>query len=310
MTHSLTHHDALFKKFLGDITVARDFLEIHLPPALRERCDLSTLVMQSGSFVKTNLRSRFSDMLYSVQTTTGPGYIYALIEHQSRPEKLMPFRMLRYSLEAMQQHLDRGHQELPVVIPLLFYHGRTPPYPYTTQWLDCFADPELAESVYMQAFPLVDVTAMPDNQIMTHRRAALLELIQKHIRSRDMLELSGDIARLLNEWALPHEQFQSLMYYIAESGNTSNAGQFLRNIALKATECREDVMTIAEQLKAQGMQIGMQQGILLGAQQGEKNAAVKIARQLIAQGIDRSVIKLSTDLTDQELNNLLDPQKQ
>ncbi|WP_243466151.1 Rpn family recombination-promoting nuclease/putative transposase [Sodalis glossinidius] len=67
-----------------------------------------------------------------------------------------------------------------------------------TQWLDCFTDPELAESFYRQAFSLVDITAMPDDQILSHQRVALLELVQKHIRARDMLELAADIASLLN----------------------------------------------------------------------------------------------------------------
>src|SRR5476649_2180756 len=36
MKTSPTPHDLLFKKFFSDITVVTDFLEIHLPPALRE----------------------------------------------------------------------------------------------------------------------------------------------------------------------------------------------------------------------------------------------------------------------------------
>lgn len=189
MPKTPSHYDAPFRKFLGDIEVARDFLDIHLPPHVRKHCDLSTLTMESGSFVENDLRSRFSDMLYSVQTTAGVGYVYCLIEHQSWPEKLMPLRLHRYSLATMQRHIDQGHEKLPMVIPLLFYHGRTSPYPYATRRLDCFADPELAESIYMQAFPLIDITAMPDNEILTHRRIALLELVQKNIRARDMIEL-------------------------------------------------------------------------------------------------------------------------
>jgi len=305
MSNSLSHHDALFKKFLGNIAVARDFLDIHLPASLRERCDLSTLAMESSTFIKNNLRSCYSDMLYSVQTTKGPGYIYTVIEHQSRPEKMMPYRMLRYCLEAMQQHLDQGHKQLPVVIPLLFYHGSTSPYPFTTHWLDCFADPELAESVYGQAFPLIDITTMPDDEIMTHRRVAVLELIQKHIRTRDMLELSNDIAQLLNQWALPHEQFRSMLFYLAECGNTSDAEQFLQNIARQTTDYKEDVMTIAEQLR----QKGIQQGILIGEeraeQRGVKGNSIEIARKLIASGIERSVIMHSTALTEEELDSLM-----
>ncbi len=133
MPKTLSHHDALFRKFLGNIEVARDFLAIHLPPHLRERCDFTTLAMESGSFIEDDLRTQCSDILYSVQTSAGKGYIYTLVEHQSRPEKLMAFRLLKYAVAAMQRHLEQGNDTLPVVIPLLFYHGRTSPYPYTTR---------------------------------------------------------------------------------------------------------------------------------------------------------------------------------
>ncbi len=136
-------------------------------------------------------------MLYSVQTKAGKGYIYTLVEHQSRPEKLMAFRLMRYAVAAMQRHLEQGNDTtLPIVIPLLFYHGTTSPYLYSTQWLDCFCDPKLAATVYQQAFPLVDITTIPDEEILTHRRVALLQLVQKHIRTRDMLELAVELANL------------------------------------------------------------------------------------------------------------------
>lgn len=305
-TSSLSQHDSLFKKFLGDIAVARDFLEIHLPPHLRERCDFSTLAMESGSFIEDNLRTQCSDMLYSVQTNAGKGYIYTLIEHQSRPEKLMAFRLLRYSVAAMQRHLEQGNETLPVVIPLLFYHGTTSPYPYSTQWLDCFADTELAESVYTQAFPLVDITTIPDDEILTHRRVALLELVQKHIKTRDMLELAADIARLLNLWAIPKEQFRSLMYYIVGRGETSDTRQFLHTIALQTQDYQEDVMTIAEQLRQEGRQEGIHLGRQEGRQEGEHSASLKIARQLLANGVERTLVKISTGLSDDELASLND----
>lgn len=60
MKKTLSHHDALFKKFLGDITIARDFLQIHLPEKLCQLCDFSTLAMESGSFIEPDLRSQCS----------------------------------------------------------------------------------------------------------------------------------------------------------------------------------------------------------------------------------------------------------
>lgn len=77
--------------------------------------------MASSSFIEDYLKGQCSDMLYSMKTTTGHyDYIYCLIEHQSRPEKLLPFRLLRYAVAAMQRHMKQGNDQLPVVILLLF----------------------------------------------------------------------------------------------------------------------------------------------------------------------------------------------
>ncbi|CAM3838617.1 Rpn family recombination-promoting nuclease/putative transposase [Serratia silvae] len=48
----LNLHDAVFKQFLMHPGTAQDFLEIHLPAELRKICDLSTLKLESGSFVE------------------------------------------------------------------------------------------------------------------------------------------------------------------------------------------------------------------------------------------------------------------
>lgn len=64
-----------------------------------------------------------------MKTEQGPGYIYCLIEHQSTSNKLIAFRMMRYAIAAMQNHLDAGYKTLPMVVPLLFYHGIENPIP-------------------------------------------------------------------------------------------------------------------------------------------------------------------------------------
>ena len=115
-----TPHDAVFKSFLRHPDTARDFIDIHLPAPLRKLCDLTTLKLEPNSFIDEDLRQYYSDLLWSVKTQEGAGYIYVVIEHQSKPEELMAFRMMRYSIAAMQNHLDAGYKELPLVIPMLF----------------------------------------------------------------------------------------------------------------------------------------------------------------------------------------------
>ncbi|WP_074167858.1 Rpn family recombination-promoting nuclease/putative transposase [Candidatus Arsenophonus triatominarum] len=110
----------------------------------------------------------------------------------------MAWRLMRYSMAAMQKHLEAGHKELPLVFPTLFYCGEQSPHPYSTHWLDCFEDRKLAERIYTNPFKLADVTTLDDGEIMQHKRMALLELLQKHIRRRDMTELLDSIVKLLS----------------------------------------------------------------------------------------------------------------
>lgn len=98
-------------------------------PSLMQICKLDTLRLESGSFIEDDLRPFYSDILYSLETTSGCGYVHVLIEHQSSPDKLMAFRLMRYAIAAMQRHIEEGHKTLPLVIPILFIRDGEAPIP-------------------------------------------------------------------------------------------------------------------------------------------------------------------------------------
>uniref|UniRef100_UPI00065FE3D9 Rpn family recombination-promoting nuclease/putative transposase n=1 Tax=Serratia TaxID=613 RepID=UPI00065FE3D9 len=256
-----TPHDLAFRQFLSHPDTARDFMQLHLPADLLAICDLSTLKLESGSFVEESLRPYFSDILYSLKTRAGDGYIHVLVEAQSSPDKHMAFRLMRYAVAAMQRHLDAGHKTLPLVIPVLFYTGKRSPYPYSTNWLQEFDDPTLAEKLYTGDFPLVDVTVIPDEEIMGHRSMAALTLLQKHIRRRDLAELTDRLSAILLTGYLSSPQVISLIHYIIQAGESANAQAFVRELALRVPQHEEELMTIAQQLEQKGIEKGIEQGI-------------------------------------------------
>ncbi|MEB5707974.1 Rpn family recombination-promoting nuclease/putative transposase [Pantoea anthophila] len=299
-----TPHDAMFRQFLTQPGVARDFMEIHLPAELREICDLSTLTLESGSFVEDDLRQYFSDVLYSLKTRAGDGYIHVLIEHQSTPDKHMAFRLMRYAVAAMQRHLEAGHKTLPLVIPVLFYAGKRSPYPFSTRWQDEFDDPLLAEKLYSRAFPLVDITIIPDEEIAEHRSMAALTLLQKHIRQRDLAELVDRLTPILLAGYLSSSQVVSLIHYILQAGETSDAQSFVRELAQRVPQHGDALMTIAQQLEQKGIEEGIQIGREKGHSEGERDATLKIARTMLQNGLDRDTVMKMTGLTDEELSQI------
>lgn len=312
MKTTFTPHDATFKAFLTHPETARDFLELHLPPALLAVCNLDTLRLESGSFVEEDLRAYYSDVLYSLKTGKGDGYVYALIEHQSTPDRHMTFRLMRYAIAAMQRHLDSGHDKLPLVIPVLFYQGSRSPYPYSMNWLESFSEPELAETLYNSDFPLVDVTVIPDDEIMKHRRMALLELLQKHIRQRDLADMLEQLVTLLLTGYTTDEQLKAIMNYMVQAGETQNPDELIATLASRVPEHEETLMTIAEKLREEGRQKGRMEGRMEGIQlgeekgrtEGEREATLKIARTMLQRGLDHVTVMQVTGLSEDDLKQI------
>jgi len=112
-------------------------------------------------------------------------------------------------------------------VPILFYHGRQSPYPYSMRWLNCFDDPTAAQAFYTQAFPLVDVTVIPDDEIKTHRKVALLEYVQKHIHEKDINIHLPIIAWLMEKFGLSKELAQCSMHYLLQKGNALDSEEFI-----------------------------------------------------------------------------------
>lgn len=290
-------HDGLFKTFLTDPATARDFLAIHLPPALLQICDLDTLQLTSGSFIEEDLRTWFADVLYSLKTTNGEGYLYVLIEHQSSPDRHMAFRLMRYCIAAMQRHLDAGHDRLPLVMPILFCHGRATPWPHTLNWLELFDDPAVAHQLYSQCFPVVDVGALADDEIMKHRRMAMLELLLKHIRIRDLAELKEPLISLLHEGFTTDKQRMALMNWMLQTGNAAEPTALLGELAHRLPQYKEEFMTIAQKLEQMGREQGLQQGRLLG----EREATRKIVHTMLQNDIDEVMVMKITGISEDEL---------
>lgn len=289
---SNTPHDAFFKQFLMHPDTARDFLDIHLPAEIRGICDLDTLRLESSHSVEESLKEQYSDVLYSVKMQGTSGYIHVLIEHQSTADKKMAFRMMRYAIAAMHRLLKDENGPLPLVVPLLFYQEKTSPYPLSMSWLDMFALPELARRIYSEPFPLVDITVIPDDDIMQHRRIALLERLVTLISAEYTTE----------------SQLNSLLSYMVQRGHTDQPQVFYRELVNRLPQ-EESMMTLAEWFEEQGMQKGVREGMLEGKreglQEGKTEERRNIARRMLESGMTREAVAQITTLTDDEIEQII-----
>ncbi|WP_427004017.1 Rpn family recombination-promoting nuclease/putative transposase [Pantoea eucrina] len=91
------------------------------------------------------------------------------------------------------------------------------------------------------------------------------------------------------------QQMHALVNYMLQAGETADAGAFIRELALRVPQHEDELMTIAQQLEQKGRQEGRQEGI--------QEASLKIARNLLKNGMDIQSVMNVTGLTEEELKH-------
>lgn len=121
-------HDALFRETMSHREVAADFLRQYLPESVFSHLRLETLAICKDTFVAPDQTMHHSDLLYEVRLSgDGSAFVYFLFEHKSRPDRFVALQVLRYMLEIWELHRKqhRSGKGLPLIIPIVVYHGKT-----------------------------------------------------------------------------------------------------------------------------------------------------------------------------------------
>ncbi|MGW6423141.1 Rpn family recombination-promoting nuclease/putative transposase [Nocardia sp. NPDC055053] len=116
-------HDALCRRILGRPENAASELRSQLPEAFVAQADWSTLRLLPSGYVSAHLRSRYGDLLFSVEVEEQPTFVYCLVEHQSRPDKLMALRLAEYMVNIWTRYVGDhpGTELLPMIVPLVVH---------------------------------------------------------------------------------------------------------------------------------------------------------------------------------------------
>jgi predicted transposase/invertase (TIGR01784 family) len=247
-------------------------------------------------------------MLYSVNIEGKPGYLYMLCEMQTRPEKHMALRMLSYVVRILEKHVQQHPNEpLPAVYRIVYYQGRRSPYPYSQNIADLFGDLTLAEQTLIEPFQLIDLTCIEDEVLRSHKSAALMELVQKHIFSRDILPHLHEFIQLLDTVIKEGsgDYLTAVLNYIISKAEISDKQKALEMLQSALPEAQESIMNLAEHWKQEGMQQGVQQGM----QQGVQLRNIEIAQNMLKMAVDNDVITQATGLSEEEISNLAEKTK-
>jgi predicted transposase/invertase (TIGR01784 family) len=124
--------DSIFKELFEDRTVFYDFLKAFLPKEITKQIKETDLKREQTELIGKDFSIKRSDILYKIEKRNGQDiYIYLLLEHQSKVDQLMAFRMLAYKVRIWERYVNSHKKEseqkgfkLPVIIGMVFYDGK------------------------------------------------------------------------------------------------------------------------------------------------------------------------------------------
>jgi predicted transposase/invertase (TIGR01784 family) len=267
MTERLKH-DSLAKKILSDPVAAHDFLSHYLPDSCKSLLDLNTLKVEKESYVEDNLKQKFSDLVFSIKTKNNDkAFVYALVEAEVSPKYWTVFKLWKYMFLLLERHKKKEKSKLPIVIPIVLYHGKTPFNVPRNLW-ELFSEPSLAKDFMGGDYQLVDLYAMADDEIKKKAHLGMLEYFMKHVHARDMLHLWEEfLENFQSSIVLDKEKgyiyIRTFLWY-SDSKLPEDQQDLLEKIITKhlPTEDKENIMrTIAQKYREEGVQIGQEKKV-------------------------------------------------
>ena len=274
-------HDLLVKHFLSELYLASDLFKNYLAEEWVELVDFDSLKQESTETVDRSLAELRSDLRYSTKLKGANEElgVFVVLEHQSRPDRFMAFRLLGYIYAAYQQHLSatgkRKDTAFPPPLTVVLHHGKAP-------WKKVLTMRELLSSqhdMWMDTlkFPicLIDLARIPPEQLRGHPAlCVLLDSLQSASAGRfpeRLPEILGRLKNVREEGKLKSWSMAVSTYFTAVQGKAKENTDILFH-ALKALlgarEAEKMTATIADGWKAEGRAEGKAEGKAEGMAEG------------------------------------------
>jgi predicted transposase/invertase (TIGR01784 family) len=303
-----TNHDILIKKAMENPSLAREFLEEYLPEEYKQIVDLTTLKPEKETYVEESLRTKLSDMVFSVQMHNKAedkkydAFIYTLIEHQSYSDYWIALRLLKYSLLLLERHTIKRNK-LPVILPIVIYNGKKK-YSAPRNIFELFTYPDIARKTIEEDYRLIDLQAISDNEMDYEKHLSFLLYTMKHIHERDtILMLKEAMRRCSKAIIIDKEQnyvLTKLILWYTDSKVPEEKKQLLEQIIvdnLPKEEANNIMRTIADSY----IEEGFNKGILQGTEKGK----AELIKMMLNQGNPVDKIAKITGLSVSDIQKLI-----
>ena len=285
-------HDKLIKNILKEDEEARKFINSFIEP--KKVIEKDQLVRYTNSYITSKYKSKEADLVYKLKDKE----IFFLIEHQSTIDIKMPYRILNYCVDIIQEW-SRNKKigkdtKYPIVVPIVIYTG-------DKNWKipQNFRDKQISSYVFERykvdlEYNLVDINKLSKQTLLEQNTMfSYTMLIEKSKNKEELIDnLSLIIKTTKDKEKL--EKLTNIIKYLLENTLNENIKQeLLEKIDRKVGE--KQMSTLYDRLLAENKRI---------LKQGEKQKEREIVKNMVNKKLDDEIILEITGIKKEELEKI------
>ena len=284
-------HDKIFRTVLDKKTDVSKFLNKFLGLNIKTE----ELEKYNSSYIDPKFKNKEADIVYRIKDKN----IFLLIEHQTKIDKDMPYRLLDYSNGIMRSASE--DKKRPSVIPIVLYTGKTKwkIENETIEKQQFFKEVKLIDG----EFNLIDINDFSKKELLEDDIfITKMMLVEK---CKDEIEMVQALEKIENK--IKEEDKSTFRRIVKEIWSLRIGTENANKILEKIEEGSGNMMAVMEMLLAENekyINIGRQEGMKKGRLEGGKQKIKEIVQKMLAENFTKEMIMKITGLKKEEIEEI------
>ena len=297
-------HDKIFRTILDK----KENAVLIINKAINAKIEIKDIEKYKNSFVNKVFQNREADIVYKMKDKN----IFFLIEHQTKIDYSMPFRILEYEVAIMKSAIDMNkiktkNYKLPLVISIVLYTGNR-------KWNAAEYLQKSQETLRnikedVGKYNLIDVNNLTEKELLEDDTfITKMMLIEKSKNTEETVETLEKVIERTKE-----EDKDVLIRIIKIVFKEKLGDNEVERLVNKIEEGRgKEVLAVVDMIRREnqmyidmGRKEGKKEGKIEGKIEGIKEKSIEIAKKLLSKNTSKKEISEITGLDETEIERIV-----
>ena len=295
-------HDKIFRDILNDKKEVTKIINTYIKP--KTKLNMQDLEKYETRYITKIYEERLADIVYKIKGKE----IFFLIEHQTKVDKKMAYRILEYSMEIIRGRIKniKGQIEkagIPTVIPIVIYTGEKlwNAKQEITEMKVKFETIKKVETI--TGYNLIDIRNK-EKAIKDDLFISKISIIERLKNTDEIIETIEQIYNNLNKKEDKKKLLEIIDYLLEDEINKETLKKLKEKIIKEGGIEMMHAKEVLRRDRLKEIKEGENRGLARGIIEGKIEERLIIAKKMLEEKIDVIFIAKVTGLTKKEIENL------